>query len=1069
MLCLAKVKLRRPLPLPLVMSELLNLVEFLNESLTSPDSSVQKDAFRQLNDGIRSQPSKNFTDAEVEFYVSRLVLPDPDLIGIILEGILWFAQHQLLSADCAVKICSDGFFSSLHIPSLRKNERRIAYQLLLALISYDGTRSGLNSMKLEFIRGFIASTEGEKDPECLMTVFLMHPLVLQHFNLANLAEEHFDCMAAYFPVNYTPLPGSPTVISRAQLAERLRTCLWASRHLDGGLLLPLLLEKASARHPEARTDALGLLADCLVGTPHAASFLSEFLLTLPPQRRDPISIAHVTAYIFALCNLVSQLTTELDASCDTEDVNQLLSIVAGLALMYRDGPEEMDFVETLLKCLWPEKREDGALTGVNGWFAVAPGGARVVPKVAPQDLVADCLLTGVLASPGGPLLARLFHRLAAPLLWPRVNLLPTDDCFYRFKFEEVRLRLSRALSVKGEDVRAVVFNLSHTLKRSCCDLRMCDEGNQRSLAEIAAFGLLCRMLPLLRNNDEVMKAFLAFCPHVLEHMVSTERTETPQYALRLEQQCLLAKLVSDFSLAEDGLLLLLFKLLQGGSSVELEGVAIEVLQRASCNSNSILNNLFTLLYQRCSDAVGLTPVLQMVSAILYVSKSLRKSDENNLLPFLASVLQHRANDTLNMAERLIGELPREEAKSCLLDLLSSIRLVASSLSEVHQVEIFTAFMELRKKRQLPDILLSRIVNLLFNFFNVYISNLNSANSTLRSIVLNELCVCSATLINKFPSSEVPEILAKIFNLLLAHVGEVECSASFVLISRFVVLTLRGLLVSQLSATATARQCLLERLLGVLLSTNAPHAERDLQRVCLLFSLHLLLPLHEAAYVDTGLEAEVELESLALNEEVTHCLVNPLAVQKCFCLVGLRLRTAWQLLRQVADSSPEQTSLEEAFLHGYLRLASLLPDNIVGDYASDALEAAVVGVVGDAQRAVGPRTQALALFVIARLVARYSTLSASFSLLSSPDAADDFLKKLSCLQVTCASADSSLRTTSSLRFNLARCLRFLVDLPPVATARHRGTVRRLLEDLLDDNCQSVRLEAARAHNDWCLKV
>lgn len=75
-------------------------------------------------------------------------------------------------------------------------------------------------------------------------------------------------------------------------------------------------------------------------------------------------------------------------------------------------------------------------------------------------------------------------------------------------------------------------------------------------------------------------------------------------------------------------------------------------------------------------------VLQMASAILYVTKSLRKSDENNLLPFLASILRNRANDILDVAERLIEELSREEAKSCLLDLLSSIRLVVSSLSEV---------------------------------------------------------------------------------------------------------------------------------------------------------------------------------------------------------------------------------------------------------------------------------------------------------------------------------------------------------------------------------------------------
>lgn len=70
----------------------------------------------------------------------------------------------------------------------------------------------------------------------------------------------------------------------------------------------MLLEKAAARQTEARTDALGLLADCLIGTPHAASFLFEFLLTLPPHR-DPIPTGHVTAYLFALCNLVSQLVT----------------------------------------------------------------------------------------------------------------------------------------------------------------------------------------------------------------------------------------------------------------------------------------------------------------------------------------------------------------------------------------------------------------------------------------------------------------------------------------------------------------------------------------------------------------------------------------------------------------------------------------------------------------------------------------------------------------------------------------------------------------------------------------
>ncbi len=141
----------------------------------------------------------------IDFYVARLVLADPALVGTLLEGILWFATNSLLDAKCAIKICTDGFFSNLNIQSLRKSERQTAHRLLLTLLTNETTRHGLISLKLEFIRGFIASVEGEKDPVCLTSVFAMHPLVLQHFNLGHLAEEHFDCMAAYFPVDYTPV------------------------------------------------------------------------------------------------------------------------------------------------------------------------------------------------------------------------------------------------------------------------------------------------------------------------------------------------------------------------------------------------------------------------------------------------------------------------------------------------------------------------------------------------------------------------------------------------------------------------------------------------------------------------------------------------------------------------------------------------------------------------------------------------------------------------------------------------------------------------------------------------
>lgn len=88
---------------------------------------------------------------------------------------------------------------------------------------------------------------------------------------------------------------------------------------------------------------------------------------------------------------------------------------------------------------------------------MAPGGAHAIPLEVPEALVADCLLTAVLANPEGPLLPRLFRRLAAPLLWPRVDSLPAEDCFYQNKFKQVRflvfigniMKLSRFSSLFG--------------------------------------------------------------------------------------------------------------------------------------------------------------------------------------------------------------------------------------------------------------------------------------------------------------------------------------------------------------------------------------------------------------------------------------------------------------------------------------------------------------------------------------------------------------------------------------------------------------------------------------------
>ncbi len=91
-------------------------------------------------------------------------------------------------------------------------------------------------------------------------------------------------------------------------------------------------------------------------------------------------------------------------------------------------------------------------------------------------------------------------------------------------------------------------------------------------------------------------------------------------------------------------------------------------------------------------------------------------------------------------------------------------------------------------------------------------------------------------------------------------------------ARFTLLSLRALLACP-QATPNQR-ALIDRLLA-LVCTPEGCPSTGLRRACLVEKIHLLLD--EA---DTGCGGEV----------------NPLAVQKCYCLVGLRLRSAWMAVK-----------------------------------------------------------------------------------------------------------------------------------------------------------------------------
>lgn len=128
-----------------------------------------------------------------------------------------------------------------------------------------------------------------------------------------------------------------------------------------------------------------------------------------------------------------------------------------------------------------------------------------------------------------------------------------------------------------------------------------------------------------------------------------------------------------------------------------------------------------------------------------------------------------------------------------------------------------------------------------------------------------------------------------------------------LAARFIVLCLRSCLVS---ASCTQQTCtseqrrLIDRLVGLL--TNPSTAVHELQQVCLLRTIHLLL--------EEGRE----------NSEVTSGVDrNPLATQKCYCLVGLRLKAAWETLKQQGNDDKAEGQLFQSRTIGMMDIYCLL--------------------------------------------------------------------------------------------------------------------------------------------------
>lgn len=104
--------------------------------------------------------------------------------------------------------------------------------------SHSNLFTALQEINDEFITGFLALADGEKDPRDLLVIFAIERVLILEFNTVKFTEvssHHalekpklmikqrlFDSICCYFPISFRPPPNDPYGITTEDLSSSLR-------------------------------------------------------------------------------------------------------------------------------------------------------------------------------------------------------------------------------------------------------------------------------------------------------------------------------------------------------------------------------------------------------------------------------------------------------------------------------------------------------------------------------------------------------------------------------------------------------------------------------------------------------------------------------------------------------------------------------------------------------------------------------------------------------------------------------------------------------------------------------
>lgn len=303
--------------------QLINIVEELGTTITSTDISLRERGIKLLSEVLNSLPNDFLTSKEVETMSDFMLLRLQDHHTVVphaLQGLLALSQSSNLPKGYASKIILS-IFKEVHVPSQLQNDRYAVYQIIATFL-----QSHLEDLKAveSMVFGFVQVLDGERDPRCLLIGFHIVPQLVKHFDIGPFAEDLFEVMACYFPIDFNPRSIQNMTICKEDLAAALHRCLVLTPKF-APYLMPLLLEKLESDVPAARLDSYEVLeASCKV---FSAKDFHPFLKPLWTVIRKEVFMGHDEKLRYAALKSLSALMCVLspsNSSYDTGDFSVYL-------------------------------------------------------------------------------------------------------------------------------------------------------------------------------------------------------------------------------------------------------------------------------------------------------------------------------------------------------------------------------------------------------------------------------------------------------------------------------------------------------------------------------------------------------------------------------------------------------------------------------------------------------------------------------------------------------------------------------------------------------------------------